>query len=135
MHLGGCQCGEIRYQISGAPVDLYVCHCAECRRQSASAFGISVIVKKADFKFTKGNPSVWRRPAHNSGHLDCYFCPTCGVRLCHQPPDPAPMLSVKGGSLDQPPDMTTAHHIWTGSKLDGICIPDGVDQHVADPEP
>jgi hypothetical protein len=27
---GGCQCGEIRYRITGQPVWLAVCHCNEC---------------------------------------------------------------------------------------------------------
>ena len=38
---GGCQCGAIRYEISSPPVELYVCHCRECQKQSSSAFGIS----------------------------------------------------------------------------------------------
>ena len=44
---GGCQCGAVRYQLSAEPVALYVCHCRECRRQSASAFGISVRIRPA----------------------------------------------------------------------------------------
>jgi len=43
---GGCQCGAIRYELSGEGLELYVCHCKECRKQSASAFGISVIVPR-----------------------------------------------------------------------------------------
>jgi hypothetical protein len=52
---GGCQCGAIRYEIVAAPVSLYVCHCRECQKQSASAFGISVIVKRSDFRLLRGD--------------------------------------------------------------------------------
>ena len=38
---GGCQCGEIRYRLTGAPLWLTVCHCNECKRQSGGAFGMS----------------------------------------------------------------------------------------------
>jgi hypothetical protein len=27
---GGCQCGEIRYRLTGEPVWLAVCHCNDC---------------------------------------------------------------------------------------------------------
>ena len=64
---GGCQCGGIRYEIRGKPVDLYVCHCRECRKQSASAFGISVIVRSADLFVVSGNPSVWREFSKTGG--------------------------------------------------------------------
>ena len=49
---GGCQCGAVRYELSAEPLALYVCHCRECRRQSASAFGISVIAPRAALRLT-----------------------------------------------------------------------------------
>ena len=59
---GGCQCGAVRYTIAAEPLSTYVCHCRECRRQSASAFGISVIVPEAAFALTQGEVRAWRRP-------------------------------------------------------------------------
>ncbi|MBI3245138.1 MAG: type II toxin-antitoxin system HicA family toxin [Deltaproteobacteria bacterium] len=35
---GGCQCGNVRYQICESPITLYVCHCTECQRQSSAGF-------------------------------------------------------------------------------------------------
>ena len=34
---GGCQCGAVRYEIAQEPLAVYVCHCRECQKQSASA--------------------------------------------------------------------------------------------------
>ena len=59
---GGCQCAAVRYEITGRPVALYVCHCKECRKQSASAFGISLIVRRADFRVTQGSAKRRQRP-------------------------------------------------------------------------
>jgi len=43
---GGCQCGTVRYQITAAPLAVYVCHCTECQRQSGSAFALSLAVPR-----------------------------------------------------------------------------------------
>jgi hypothetical protein len=131
---GGCQCGAVRYVIAGAPLELYVCHCRECQKQSASAFGISVIVRRADFRLEQGAVSFWARPTDSGRTLTCAFCPGCGSRLWHQGEDSAAPISVKGGSLDLPPDLSAAVHIWTARKLPGVVIPEGARQFPAEPD-
>lgn len=130
---GGCQCGEIRYVVRGEPVDLYVCHCRECRKQSSSAFGISLIVRAADFILLSGTPRIWRRAATVAGSLDCAFCPNCGSRFLHGNADTDEMVSIKGGSLDTPPDLSHAKHIWISRKLPGVVIPGHVETHAEEP--
>jgi hypothetical protein len=53
---GGCQCGAVRYEIAAAPLTLYACHCAECQRQSGSAFGLSMPVPAGAVRITAGEP-------------------------------------------------------------------------------
>jgi hypothetical protein len=130
---GRCQCGGAAYEIAGAPLEVYVCHCLECRRQSASAFGISVIVRAADFTMSRGNLKVWTRAAERGGTLDCTFCADCGSRLFHATPG-EDVVSVKGGSLDVPPDLSGATHIWTCRKLSGVVIPPGAPTFLREPE-
>jgi hypothetical protein len=130
---GGCQCGAARYEVSDEPLQIYVCHCRECRRQSASAFGISVIVRARTLALRQGNVRTWRRPTDNGGCLDCTFCAECGTRLFHMSPGDD-TVSVKGGSLDEPVDLTAAMHIWTMRKLPGVVIPDGAKQFAGEPD-
>ena len=40
---------------------------------------------------------------------------------------------IKGGSLDEPPDLTGGKHIWTKRKLAGIQIPDGCETWPEEP--
>ena len=108
---GGCQCGAVRYEIRGEPVSLYVCHCRECQKQSASAFGVSAIVKRWDFHLTQGEVKVWSRATDSGGTLACAFCPACGSRVWHEGIGPTDTISVKGGSLDAPPDLRSAVQI------------------------
>jgi hypothetical protein len=131
---GGCQCGAVRYEIRGEPMSLYVCHCRECQRQSASAFGISVIIKRADFRLTQGEVKVWSRATDSGGTLACAFCPACGSRVWHEGIHATDTISVKGGSLDDPPDLRSACHIWTTRKLPGVVIPEYVRQFPGEPD-
>lgn len=128
MQIGGCQCGEIRYESSGEPVALYVCHCHECQKQSASAFGISLDVPRTGFRVTQGELKYWSRITARGGKLRCAFCPTCGSRLWHESEPTSETLSIKGGSLDEPLDISNAIHVWVKHKLPGIMIPNGAQQ-------
>lgn len=130
---GGCQCGSVRYEVTGEPVTTYVCHCRECQKQSASAFGISVIVKRSDLR-VQGEVKVWSRATDRGGTLACAFCPVCGSRLWHEPVGASETISVKGGSLDQPPDLRSVSHIWTSRKLPGVIVPKTTAQFPGEPD-
>jgi hypothetical protein len=130
---GGCQCGAVRYEITGEPVALYVCHCRECQKQSASAFGVSVIVRRSGFRITRGEVKVWSRATDRGGTLDCAFCPQCGSRLWHEAAGSADTISVKGGSLDEAIDLRPAVHIWTARKVPGVLIPETAVQFPGEP--
>jgi hypothetical protein len=58
---GGCQCGAVRYELADAPHETCICHCQECQKQSASAFGISVMVRSANVRRLTGKLECWSR--------------------------------------------------------------------------
>ncbi|KAJ4118701.1 hypothetical protein NW768_010761 [Fusarium equiseti] len=104
-----CQCGTVQITTSHPqPIRVYCCHCTECQKQSASAFGTSAIFP-ADGMWplpeeVQSKIGVWKRPTDEGNTLECYFCKTCGVRLFHRSilPNgrPKPTLSVKGGVIE-----------------------------------
>jgi hypothetical protein len=131
---GGCQCGAIRYEITGETGELYACHCLECRKLTASAFSMSLMVRVGDFHLTRGEPNVWTRPTDAGNTLNCHFCPNCGSRVWHATEGDDEWLVVKPGSLDEPVDYGRAIHIWTKRKLPGFVIPRGAEQFPGEPE-
>ncbi len=133
MLIGGCQCSAVRFEVSAPPTAIFVCHCRECRKQSASAFGISVIVPAPAFRLVHGAVREWTRLTDSGRTLVCRFCADCGSRICHTGPASA-TVSVKGGSLDEPLDLTRAVHIWTARKLPGVAIPEGAIQFPGEPD-
>ncbi|MBO0740812.1 MAG: GFA family protein [Hyphomicrobiaceae bacterium] len=130
---GGCQRGAVRYELLAPPLKIYICHCAECRKQSASAFGISLIVRAKSFALTRGSPQRWCRPTDSGRTLDCYFCANCGSRVWHGDATREETISVKGGSLDDATDVSLAAHIWTSRKLHGVIIPEHAERHAREP--
>jgi len=129
---GRCQCGAVRYAHSAEPIAVYICHCRECQKQSASAFGISVEVPRVKHTVTQGAPKFWTRDTDSGRKLICAFCPDCGSRLWHE--SEAGWITLKGGSLDRPVDVSKAIHLWTKRKLPGIQIPEGAEQYPGEPE-
>lgn len=126
---GGCQCGGVRYRIDEKPLELAVCHCTDCQRQSGSAFGMSLAVRAASFRLTKGELESFAVTCNSGRIKTCSFCGDCGTRIHHQTrPD---VLSVKCGTLDDKADLRPSAHYWTKSKLPWVVIPPGV-KSVAD---
>ncbi|MFZ1813999.1 MAG: GFA family protein [Rhizobiaceae bacterium] len=121
---GGCQCGQVRYEIRSAPLAFYACHCTECQKQSASVHGLSLIVEDTAIQFT-GNMSQWQRHTDSGATMHCRFCPQCGTRLYHQSgrsADDRSLISVNGGSLDHAARMKPVGHIWLKSRQAGVVI-------------
>jgi hypothetical protein len=109
---GGCQCGAVRYEIDAEPLIVIACHCTQCQRQSASAFGMTVPVPHDALRIVKGTPQHWSRIAESGNMLGAMFCPTCGVRLYHEPAY-GKFLNVKAGTFDDTSWAEPVGHIWT----------------------
>src|SRR5262245_65152510 len=97
---GGCQCARVRYRVEGEPVAVGVCHCTECQRQSGSAFGMSLIVRKEAFRLLQGELKTFTRTADSGSPVLCAFCPECGIRIYHEPRYMQGVLNIKPGTLD-----------------------------------
>ena len=126
---GGCQCGGIRYEVTGAPQQLVVCHCTDCQRQSGSAFGMTLVVKEEDFRLTKGELKTYLSESDAGRAKLGAFCPDCGTRIYHKPEWRKGRVSVKPGTLDDTSGLKPDIHLWTASKQPWVTIPEGVEAH------
>ncbi|KAI1497651.1 Mss4-like protein [Biscogniauxia marginata] len=105
-----CQCGAVQFRTPlPKPLALYICHCAECRRQTGSAFGTSAIFPHF--------------PLPQSELLSCY---TYVLRKAKG----KNVVSVKGGCIEGL-DWGRAIHIWTKSAM--VPIPEGSEAHSEEP--
>tara|TARA_Y100001934_G_scaffold97379_1_gene120187 strand:+ start:669 stop:1139 length:471 start_codon:yes stop_codon:yes gene_type:complete len=114
---GGCQCGKVAYELSGAPVALYRCHCTECQTASGGAFGMSMWVRMEDFKLNSGALKKYVRVADSGGEVESFFCENCGVRIYTRPLQlDSGFLVLKPGTLKESDNLKPSADIWLGSK-------------------
>lgn len=130
---GGCQCGAVRYRIADARGECHACHCRECQRQSASAFGISLTVARADFVVT-GPVRRWDRGTAMGTRTSCVFCAYCGSRVFHIDSPEPDKVRVKGGSLDDPSRIRPGAHLWVSRKLEWVILDPALPTHETQPD-
>ena len=134
-----CQCGAVSFKAPlPKPGQVFVCHCTECRKQSASAFGTSAFIP-ADSVFPlppelEAKLNRWDRACDSGNTMECYFCKTCGVRVIHRPilPDgtPKPNVSIKGGVME---DLSWEGAKWIYTRSAVVPIPPDVEQWPTSP--
>lgn len=112
---GQCQCGEIKYRVTGESLALFACHCSECQRQSSSAFGMALWVTTSTVEIVSGHLKTWVRSTPNGEEMACQFCPTCGARIFHRIKGREVILSIKPGTLNNTKWLRPVGHIWTGN--------------------
>jgi len=118
---GGCLCEAVRYRVRGEPVHVGRCHCADCRKESGSAFTVYAQWPIEAFEVT-GDVAAY----HGRG-----FCPRCGARLFN-PPEPGDRLvEIRLGTLDDAPfDLPPQAEIWVKRRETWIPPVEGASQHV-----
>ena len=133
---GGCQCGVISYELLGPPITLYRCHCTDCQTASGSAFGMSMWVKKDDFKLTSGILKSFVRIADSNAKVESFFCGSCGVRIYAK----AAVLEsehivLKPGTLQDTDDLRPSADIWIESKQEWFELPTDTKHFQGQPLP
>ena len=123
---GGCQCGNIFYEITAEPIKTTACHCTECQTQSGSAFGMALWVKSGDLR-VKGAPKSYTRIADSGKPMTGIFCPNCGVRIYNIPSVDHDVYLLKPGTLDYTGGRRPERMVWTRRKQPWLDIPNDIE--------
>ena len=118
MHDGGCECGQLRYRLTSAPIFVNGCHCRQCQKLSGSAFAINAMIEADRVEVVAGEAQ-----AGDDGSVRCPDCRTLLWGL--HPMFGQAIRFVRVGTLDEGEKLPPDAHFFVHSKHPWISIPQG----------
>lgn len=111
---GGCHCGAIRYQVSGTPQHVALCHCKDCRRSAGAPMVSWAAFAEEELKVTAGEPRMF----NSSGETWRSFCGDCGTGLFYRNQTFLPgIVDIQSATLDDPDALPADAHIQTAERI------------------
>jgi hypothetical protein len=122
---GGCQCGFIRYRITGGPLLTALCHCTMCRRANAAPAVAWAMYQESQVEFANASPA---RYESSSGAIRG-FCPRCGTQICFSAEYIPGLIDITIGSLDDPAQVPPQLHYWESKRLPWVHFSDQLPRY------
>jgi hypothetical protein len=110
---GGCRCGDVRWSFTGKPRWVMHCHCADCRKATASAVATFIGVKAERARWTSGTPQRFT----TSPGVERLFCARCGTPLGYIGERWADEVHFLHGTLDDPTVWPPTGHAYVKNQL------------------
>lgn len=79
MYEGHCLCGQLRFRVEGTPKWVAYCHCASCRRHTASPVGCFVNFRREQVVFSGERSCFASSPGVTRSH-----CARCGTPIAYE---------------------------------------------------
>ena len=110
---GGCQCGAIRYELSGPPDRVSICHCRDCQMSAGAPMVAWAVMPAGNLKITQGTPAT----INSSGYTFRRFCSQCGTGLFYVNETFLPgLVDVQSVTLDDPSAFPPGTQVQTAEQ-------------------
>jgi hypothetical protein len=121
---GGCNCGQVRFEVGGEPLRVGLCHCLVCRKETGSLGNVFAVWPSEKISVT-GETRSWKLTTDNR-----HFCATCGSSVFARV-DGANEVEVRVGAFDAAPtDFAPSYELWIPRRERWLVPVDGAEQHV-----
>lgn len=111
---GGCHCGAVRYEVTGEPQHVALCHCQDCRKSSGAPMVAWAAFAEDAFRVTAGEPVTF----NSSGAALRSFCGTCGSGLWYRNAEMLPgIVDIQAATLDNPDVFPAGAHIQVAERI------------------
>jgi hypothetical protein len=97
---GSCLCGDVRFEATGEPHRVGLCHCLDCRKHHGALFFAAAIFSN-DAVTVSGETREYRGR---------HFCPRCGSSVFARYGDE---IELHLGGFDEPDRFEPTYECWT----------------------
>lgn len=123
-----CLCGDVTWEVDGAPQFLSHCHCSRCRKQHGTGFASYAMAPMQGFR-VEGAERV--KSWESSPGFSRKFCTRCGSAVAGDPQHGFAFMPA--GNFDADPGIKPMAHIFVASKAPWYDIPDALPRFDAFP--
>ncbi len=127
--VGGCHCGEVRYEVRGKLHDAKMCHCNLCRKLHGHVSSYASVEKDA-LHLICDEGLRWYRLSDQS---DRGFCKECGSSLFWRPVR-SQAIAISPGTLDGATGISTSLQMFCKDKGDYYPIDPAIPAYDGDDE-
>ena len=121
---GGCDCREIRYQLTSAPLFVHCCHCRWCQRETGASFALNALIEADRVVLLGGELDLVVTPSNSGRGQKIARCPVCRIAVWSNYAGAGDALRfVRVGTLDDPDRLPPDVHIFTASKQPWVVLP------------
>ena len=119
---GRCLCGKVSWRYEGPENWRGHCHCASCRRNTASAFTTFMGVPIERFAFTGEEPATYS----SSPGVRRRFCAACGTPVAYEADRYPQEIHLYAAALDDAADFAPQFHVHDAERLPWIELADAL---------
>jgi hypothetical protein len=112
-HSGHCLCGKVEFEISSEPLWIAYCHCASCRRHTASAVAVFAGFDERSVRFSREEPKVYE----SSSGVWRSFCNSCGSPISYRSRRFAGEVHFYVGVMNHPEHYQPMAHVHFAEQI------------------
>ncbi len=124
---GSCHCGFIKYEAELNRDSVFICHCTDCQKLSASVFRTIATVKSNDFKLLSGAPKIYVKVGDSGNKREQAFCSECGSGIYSTSVGQGSKnINIRLGTVTQRNELVPTSQIWSRSAMKWLPELDGI---------
>ena len=112
VHQGHCLCGQLRFEAQGSPRWVAYCHCASCRRHTASPVACFVNFRLDAVHFSGERALYQSSPGVTRSH-----CANCGTPIAYQTSRRGDEIDLYLNAFAEPQGFQPQVHVFYAEHL------------------
>ena len=122
IYIGGCLCGQLRFEAQGEPLYAGYCYCGDCRKASGSGFVPFIGFESRAVRFS-GESRTFTSRASTGGDAVRNSCPVCSALVFGGVVGMDSSHTLYAGTLDDPSLFRPKIAIFTRGRPDWAWLP------------